>query len=200
MKKLTKKIRDKIQKAYPTEFVYAIKDGKEVELTNISTEPNHFEVDAIEVYKLNPDAMVHSHPDHINHPSLLDAMTQRGMGIPFGIVTVTEDGVSDVLWFPDLKADMTTKEYILNVYDEWELVRSYHPSLLSWPKEKITKEHFINMLLVEEFTKKDINLLNNGDVCILSDDRIGVYADGVIKMVGEIEEELGRIASVYTKA
>lgn len=200
MKEITKRFKNKILKAYPNEFVFALKDGKEIELTNVATEPNQFEVDAIEVYKLNPDALIHSHPDHINHPSIADAFSQRGMGIPWGIVTVTQDSVSDVLWFPDLDVDMSTKDYILNVYDEWELVRSFHKEMFSWPKTNIKTDDFVSMLLEEGFVKKDVRSeLVTGDVCILSDERIGVYDNGVIKMVGSIEEEIRRVARVYHK-
>jgi len=72
--------------AYPNEGIVFIKDGKIYPQENIHPHPNEgFLVDSLTFMKLNPDAIVHSHPSGNPTPSADDVQLRNTTGVDIGI-------------------------------------------------------------------------------------------------------------------
>lgn len=138
--KQIEKIKTIAREEYPKECVVGITaKGIAIKLENIAADPiNDFEVDSKNFIDKGYVALVHSHtiqevPLAIKGlyvdgrtPSELDIHTQMNLDIPFGILAVDQHEVTDIIWFPNLDADMFTQPYISGVNDCYELVRKYH--------------------------------------------------------------------------
>lgn len=201
-------IREETIKQWPKEAVFAIVGEEVVSLLNTHPEPEtRFRVDEFEVvHKLKADALVHSHTiqydkprpeflgEYVDHrvPSKSDMVAQMNLGIPFGINATDGKEYSEILWFPDLDADLIGRTYIANVYDCYEILRSWfwqtHGILIKpnpreyafWtesPNEVLDK--YTNFDFVEVFGDE----LRIGDVFVLR--VIGNYTSHVAIYIGD---------------
>lgn len=143
--KLTRKqiniINAETIKQYPKEAVIAITKGNAYPLDNIHSDPeNHFRVDSVSFFKLNPIALVHSHPVKFGEnpspdifmyydprtPSSADMSMQEQLNIPFGIISYDSETITDVLWFPDLDKELIGRDYVHGVWDCYSIIRAYY--------------------------------------------------------------------------
>lgn len=134
------KIKEQARNRYPQEAVWVITSkGMAIELENVAEDPiNDFAVDQAKFWSYEPKALVHSHTIQRGHmgnrdnfvdpraPSGLDMQSQIAMDLPWGILAVDEDTVTDLLWFPDYDAELLGKPYISGVYDCYTLVQRYY--------------------------------------------------------------------------
>lgn len=113
---------------YPKEVCAYTLQGQLFVVQNVSENPEEFfelsNEDSIKVAK--SDGFIHSHP---NAPAILskaDMQSQIAVGIPFGVVAVSEDSVSDSVWIGDFLLDypIIERPFIHGVLDCYHIVRS----------------------------------------------------------------------------
>lgn len=134
------KIKEVSRLRYPNEAVFVITNkGIAVEMENTAKDPiNDFEVDNAKFWSYEPKALVHSHTvlrgtqaDMNNYvdarsPSGLDMQSQEAMGLPWGILAVDEDSVTDIVWFPDMDGEILGQPYISGINDCYTLFQKYY--------------------------------------------------------------------------
>lgn len=135
-------IQQEVLKEYPKEAVFAvIAPDNVIKLDNIHSEPNdYFAINEAEFDSLNAIALIHSHtynlraiPDEFHGrrvdfrmPSQMDMKAQMLLDIEFGILSCDGTCVSEILWYPDLDAEMLGQEYISGVHDCYSIIRRYY--------------------------------------------------------------------------
>lgn len=138
--KQTEKIKEVARLRYPNEAVFVITSkGIAIELENTASDPIHdFEIDAEKFWSYEPKALVHSHtvlrgtPADLNNyvdarsPSGMDMQSQEAMGLPWGILAVDEDSVTDIVWFPDMDGEIIEQPYISGINDCYTLIQKYY--------------------------------------------------------------------------
>lgn len=182
---------------YPKEAVIAITKRSAYPLENLHEDPcNHFKIDSRKFYKLNPVALVHSHPVNLKDPPRItatgyyvdprtpskgDMQTQANMDIPFGIVSTDGNEVAAPFWFPDLDSDLIGKDYVSGIYDCYRIVRAYYkqkfgivipeyPRSYDWWNED--PQAYVTKFKDFGFYEIDESELKEGDGIII---RIGKY-------------------------
>lgn len=114
---------------YPNEAICGVVDGKLVEFDNKSEEPSeNFTADISLDIRDKLQGIVHTHPNSDIIPSYEDGLTQIALGIPSGIVSLTEDSISKVCWAGDhlLDKPLIGRPFTHGYYDCYSLIRSWY--------------------------------------------------------------------------
>lgn len=132
---------------YPNEGCGFIINSKFVPAENVHAEPdNNFRIKNEDYLKVASEleAIVHSHVWPVEKsnvieghaydkrtPSMSDMTGQQSTDLPWGVVSIDGETISDVLWFGlDDPVSLIGRPYILNVYDCYGLVRDYYKTKL----------------------------------------------------------------------
>lgn len=199
-------IKDTCRRNYPNETVFGVtEDNIVIEFDNIHEDPiNMFKIDAEVFYNNNCIALIHSHTIQIGDeghsecyidprsPSEADMILQKQMDIPFGILALDEETILDIVWFPDLDANILGQEYISGINDCYTLIQRYYHQhlgieLASVPHSATWFENNPNMY--EEnyeahgFYEVNISDIKNGDMILIrihhdTPTHAGVYVSG----------------------
>jgi proteasome lid subunit RPN8/RPN11 len=122
---------------YPKEACGVIVNDTYVPCENIHAEPTkYFRIDPEFTGPLLVDgklqAVIHSHPDGPNHPSITDQQAQIDMGITWGVVSVIGDeqaatAVCDVLWWGDdlPEVPLEGRKFIWGIFHCYQLYRDW---------------------------------------------------------------------------
>lgn len=120
---------------YPQEGCGIVINNTFIPVENISDNPaDSFEMDK-NIYLDNENelqAIIHSHTLNIRDldprtPSYEDMKSADSVGLPFGIVHVDGENVSDILWFNcDEVQPFLNRDYIPSVYDCYTLLNDYY--------------------------------------------------------------------------
>lgn len=129
------------RECYPQESVGVVMADGYVPCQNVSANPElAFEVDPLETKELLHRgailALVHSHPEGPNYPSLFDQQSQIASGMTWGIIPIigTNDGdeivpvPSDILWWgDDLPIQpLKCRRFIWGIFHCWKIVRDWY--------------------------------------------------------------------------
>lgn len=162
---VTDAIKQHAMDSYPKEACGLVIDDKYVPCDNIHPEPDKaFRIDPGFSGPLFIDgkiqAVIHSHPDGPNHPSMVDIEQQLEMDdIPWGVVSVTGDITegtpmycSDVIWWGDSLPDVPLigRRFLWNVFTCYQLYRDW------WWQERGIR--FPTYPMVEDFIQQGMNI------------------------------------------
>lgn len=189
-------------RCYPEEAVIAITCETAIPLKNHHADPvNYFSVNEVELDKLNPIALIHSHTHVLGQPrpefegeyvdvripSKMDLQAQMILDIPFGIVACDGKEVTNPLWFPDLISPVEGREYVPGIFDCFRVVRAYlkqnynvfvpeNPRQYKW-----WKDNPIEVMRFADFGFREVSeeRLQDGDVIVFRygkhPNHLGVY-------------------------
>lgn len=125
-------IQEVALKRYPEECVLLITEKSGCyEVNNISLDPcNSFSISKQDTNRAFDEgllAVIHSHPDVEPVPSSADMTYQRQCNVPFGIIGVSEDSTTDIVYFGDqIKYDLEQRPFIHGMSDCYGLIRDFY--------------------------------------------------------------------------
>lgn len=126
---------DKIQAAalaaYPKEAVWIVTGDEVHQVDNVHEDPfNFFRVsleDTVKYQRKGITAVLHSHCNQAAVPSKDDMVTQILLGIPFGVVSVDGQSVSQITWWGEKEIPaLEGRPFIHGVSDCYSVVRDYY--------------------------------------------------------------------------
>lgn len=129
--KYAKKIKEQAAREYPKEAVWLITKKGCRKVRNVHPDPeNHFEVSKADLAKAALAgllAVVHSHPDRPEVPSANDMQGQVNTDVPWGVLSCTAEGASDIRWWgtPE-RAPLIGRPFVHGISDCYSLIRDYY--------------------------------------------------------------------------
>lgn len=123
-------IRDAALATYPKEAVWLVTESGVQQVENIHPDPHNFFQVSLEdtraAQKEGLKAVIHSHCDGSPTPSAADMYTQQLMDVPWGIINVTKQNTSEIIWFgsEDIP-ELVGRPFIHGISDCYSLVRDY---------------------------------------------------------------------------
>lgn len=199
-----KAFNDHVLAVYPNEAVGLIKSGEIHIVDNISETPEtSFKVDPLDVKKIKPTGMIHSHPyDPLEYnklrndrrtPSKADMQTMEvnDKDFGFGIVCCCGGYVSEPLWIDDVEEELNGRKFISGKNDQYSVVRDYFyyhhdkkiklplfPRNFGWWTE-LGMEDTVADLLMDDFEEIDKRDIDVGDIVLFkmkNDFHMAVYS------------------------
>lgn len=192
---------------YPNEACGVIKGGKYYSQKNIHEQPlNNFRIDDKVMGRGDVEAIVHSHTNGRNWPSLQDLRGQYQSGLPWIIVCTDGKTVSDLFSFGDEPPPLIGRVFRFGVTDCYTLIRDYYKEELGlrfspffYDGSKNPNDYaglYERHLIEYGFTKKSVPQRHD----ILTFTIGGVNAHGGIylgdgQLLHHLEDRLSRIES-----
>ena len=139
---------------YPEEACGFIVKNEFIPIVNKSEDKiNHFEIDNHIFIEYNDaiDAIIHSHADY-PHLSKADMLSQKRLGIPWGIVLINKGVVhSTVFWGGSVLYPLLQRPFIHGCFDCYAIVRDYWRfkgyDVMDFPREFLWWEKDPSMLV-----------------------------------------------------
>lgn len=188
---LHKRIIDAATEAHPKELCALVVDGGLVVMENVADDPEKtWKIDTADMLRETNgrtlQAVVHSHPDGINHPSYNDSKNQIAHNVPWGITarhTVMGVYQQPFFWGDGVPvAPLQGRQFRFGVHDCFSLVRDWFhlthgirfPNVARdsdwWTRgENLFLDHFSGggfEMLVEHPNREDFAKLKEGD-CVI---------------------------------
>lgn len=131
---LQESFREHAKSQYPLEACGLVVGGKFVPTPNIAEDPaNHFRIDGrllVAAYRApgGLQAILHSHPDGVHHPSEADMRSQAATAVPWGVAVTHRGQCSTIRWWgPGVpKAPLEGRTYVTGIQDCYGLARDYY--------------------------------------------------------------------------
>lgn len=130
-RRLNQKLCKQAIAAYPQEaaFLWTDKDGI-YQVSNVHESPEtHCQIadsDLLKARKRGLKAVIHTHPDGWPVPSSADMRAQIDNDIPFGICSVRDGEVSDLVWLGLARPALEGRGFVHGVTDCYALCRDYY--------------------------------------------------------------------------
>lgn len=198
---------------YPNEACGILKANKFIPITNVAKNPEaEFEFHPAEWFKLKADAqaIVHSHcygqtrQPHLGldgrTPSTTDLINQKKTGIPWIIIALDGENISEPVHFPQSRdRDLLGRPFIYYVSDCWNVVQDYYHQKLGitlpdhpiedgykWEDNKDGRDckNYFDYLLEWGFKEIPLDNMQIGDIIVMSVkgkcNHVGVYYENNI--------------------
>lgn len=165
---------------YPEECVGIIVDGKYKRLKNTHANPTESgSFDESVFVKYQVQALIHSHPNSGNQPSLADCDAWRKLKVVFGIIATDGEAVSEIRWLDENNpAPLVGREFIYGHHDCGSIVRDWYwlergiriPDFArdhDWKPGEAHKDLYSQIVDKAGFYEVDRRDLQEGDVLLM---------------------------------
>ncbi|MXX63007.1 MAG: hypothetical protein F4112_15960 [Holophagales bacterium] len=117
-------LNEHLEREWPREAGGVIRCGGFFPLENLHPDPErHWEFETEDIDSV--EAVIHSHPDGCEFPSRADMESQIALGLPHGIVPVTDVGAALPFFWPDTGRPYLGRPYRHGVTDCLQLLRDW---------------------------------------------------------------------------
>lgn len=196
-------IKSHARSEYPKESCGLVINGRYFACLNTAEDPyKDFTIDNgtyLDAVKLGLDAVVHSHPDGKRCPSGSDMRSQIAMDVKWGILVVTKEIVSDIIWWGGDTPipPLLERPFVHGITDCYALIRDYYRLeqnifLPDWPRDmewwNKNQDLYMDNFAEQGFTAISVatDAPQIGDACLCKlfssvNNHAGVYVgDGLI--------------------
>ena len=130
---------------YPNEAVWFLTSSGLRKVANVSKTPEKtFEVSAVDTLSASKEgllAVLHSHTDWYECPSLDDMVSQSSSGVPWGIVATDGKSCTDVQWFGEqVEHNLMDRHFVHGVTDCYGLIKDWYLKEMSIKLREFPRE------------------------------------------------------------
>lgn len=190
---------------YPFESVGGVIRGRYHKFVNLAKDKGcEFKVAWVD----GVEALIHSHPDELPHPSRIDMAQQQASGLPWAIVGMCAALPSKLMWFGDT---VPTRPYLKRLFvsgvtDCWTLVRDWYrqersivldnpPRDWNWRQEQV---NLMSSVAIEKTGLVEVKQseLQFGDILMMRLGSQRLNHAGIYTEQGLLHQPMGRYSVV----